>query len=142
MRAYTFISLLFMAYPLTTYGQEFSELTWKNRIIVMVADDASDKIFQDQTSEFSACLGDLSERKLLIYQVLPDSFRVVQPYLTPWKKSDSWYRKFGNYQGDHEILLVGLDGGIKLRKNEAISCSEISNLIDQMPMRRSEMKSK
>ena len=140
MRTYSLCCLLLMSSVLMSYGQELSELTWKNRVIVMVSDDDSKGLVEDQIKEFNTCLDDLEERKLLVYQVLPDRFRVVQPYTTAWKKSDSWYGQFEDQKGDIKVFLIGLDGGIKLRKKGIVSCSEISNLIDQMPMRRAEMK--
>jgi hypothetical protein len=39
-----------------------------------------------------------------------------------------------------EIILIGLDGGIKLRKNDIVSREELFSIIDAMPMRRNEMR--
>ena len=40
------------------------------------------------------------------------------------------------------ILLVGKDGGVKLRSEEPVSIQRIFDLIDSMPMRRREMREK
>ena len=37
------------------------------------------------------------------------------------------------------VLLVGRDGGVKMRRDAPVAASEITALIDTMPMRRSEM---
>jgi hypothetical protein len=39
-----------------------------------------------------------------------------------------------------EVLLVGKDGGVKLRRDRVVAPSEIAALIDTMPMRRDEMR--
>jgi hypothetical protein len=38
-------------------------------------------------------------------------------------------------------LLIGKDGGVKLRSSEPVSVKDIFGLIDSMPMRRQEMDS-
>lgn len=40
------------------------------------------------------------------------------------------------------LILVGKDGGVKLRKEEYTLMSDIFDLIDSMPMRKQEMKKK
>ena len=39
-----------------------------------------------------------------------------------------------------EILLVGKDGSVKLRRDEPVAAADITALIDTMPMRRQEMR--
>jgi hypothetical protein len=39
-----------------------------------------------------------------------------------------------------EVLLVGKDGQVKLRREQPVATSEITALIDTMPMRRNEMR--
>ena len=39
-----------------------------------------------------------------------------------------------------EVLLVGKDGGVKLRREAPVAASEITALIDTMPMRQEEMR--
>ena len=38
------------------------------------------------------------------------------------------------------MILIGLDGGVKLRQTEMISLDKLFTLIDGMPMRRREIK--
>jgi len=46
---------------------------------------------------------------------------------------------YGEFQG---IILIGKDGGVKLRKTYIVEANEVFDLIDLMPMRRSEMKNR
>ena len=39
-----------------------------------------------------------------------------------------------------QVLLIGKDGGVKLRSTEPVSTDELFALIDSMPMRRREME--
>jgi hypothetical protein len=39
-----------------------------------------------------------------------------------------------------EVILIGKDGGVKLRAKTPISIQELFSLIDAMPMRRQELR--
>jgi hypothetical protein len=38
-----------------------------------------------------------------------------------------------------QVLLIGLDGGVKMDQSEIISCKKLFGTIDSMPMRKAEM---
>jgi hypothetical protein len=40
------------------------------------------------------------------------------------------------------LILLGKDGGIKLKRNDRVKLEEIFSLIDSMPMRKDEMRQK
>ena len=40
------------------------------------------------------------------------------------------------------LILLGKDGGIKLKRNDRVKFEEIFSLIDSMPMRKDEMRQK
>ena len=50
-------------------------------------------------------------------------------------------RRYGIAHEDVWVLLVGKDGGVKLRRSEPISADELFATIDAMPMRRREIRS-
>ena len=50
------------------------------------------------------------------------------------------YKKYNTTKNPFKIILIGLDGTIKLEENQVIAPSNIFNKIDQMPMRKQELK--
>ena len=56
--------------------------------------------------------------------------------------ADKLRRNFSVAPGQLTVILVGKDGGVKLRRNEQVNLNEIFLLIDGMPMRREEMRRK
>jgi len=44
--------------------------------------------------------------------------------------------------GTFQVLLIGKDGGVKLRSSGPVSMKDLFGLIDSMPMRQQEMDSK
>ena len=51
-------------------------------------------------------------------------------------------KRFSVKQGAFTVVLIGKDGGEKLRREEETTLGEIFGLIDTMPMRRMEMRKK
>ena len=41
---------------------------------------------------------------------------------------------------DFEVILIGLDGGIKLRQDQTLLKQDLFRIIDAMPMRRNEIR--
>mgnify|MGYP000892552319 CR=1 FL=1 len=47
-----------------------------------------------------------------------------------------------NDKENFEVILIGLDGGIKLRQTEVLTKEDLFNIVYAMPMRRSELSRK
>ena len=75
---------------------------------------------------------------LYILQLKPGLKKVHFPKDDKWKKS-SLFEKYSE-NGQFEVILIGLDGGVKLRKSELLSSEELFTVIDGMPMRRAEIR--
>jgi hypothetical protein len=58
-----------------------------------------------------------------------------------WKPlSNNTFERYKSHTHQNEIVLIGLDGGVKLRQNEFLGCEDLFAIIDGMPMRRRELK--
>ncbi|MEM9823617.1 MAG: DUF4174 domain-containing protein [Bacteroidota bacterium] len=53
---------------------------------------------------------------------------------------DPSLQKYHQSKAPFEVLLLGLDGGVKLQQPEVLSCTELFAIIDRMPMRRQELR--
>jgi len=51
-------------------------------------------------------------------------------------------RRFHVAPGDFAVILIGKDGGAKLRSDKPFSMEKLNETIDAMPMRQDEMKNK
>ena len=56
--------------------------------------------------------------------------------------ADPLGKKFKVKPGQFTVLLIGKDGGEKHRSNQPVSAAEFFAMIDAMPMRQQEMRSK
>lgn len=131
------IALLVLMLQLTTMSsQELTEFKWKKRILLLL-DTKNDLYTRNlQLSKFDGRYNEITERDLvlLVYngmEVLDKDGKTTN--INPENVT------YGDFQG---ILLIGKDGDVKLRKKYIVEANEIFDLIDQMPMRRSEMKNR
>lgn len=123
----------------TTMAQNIDSFKWKNRIVLLKDSNFNSVKLQEQLKALQSNLEKLHDRDILIF-VLTDeavfdtlkSKTKLQPLLI--------IEEFGlkDFQG---LILIGKDGGLKLKDSFVVSPSTICNLIDSMPMRRAELKS-
>ena len=123
-------------------AQSLSSHQWKDRVIVISADDTSSQVLKAQISEFEKHQKGLDERRLVIYQSFSNQIKKGFDQESVWLEPDKSFQKIERPESNFEVILIGFDGGVKLRKNEFVSCEELFGVIDQMPMRMSEIKRK
>ena len=94
---------------------------------MVLADSPDDPRFLEQLRLLEERLPDLKERDVVVItDTDPSQQTDLRQALRP--------RGF-------MLVLIGKDGGIKLRKPSPWSVREISRVIDKMPMRRQEIRS-
>jgi len=102
-----------------------SDFLWIHRPIIVLADSPDDPRFIKQMSLLRADLSELAERNAIILTDTDPSLKsALREQLRP--------RGF-------MLVLIGKDGGVKLRKPFPWNVREISRVIDKMPMRRQEV---
>ena len=102
-----------------------SDFLWTHRPIIVLADSPDDPRFVKQMSLLKADLSELAERNAIILTDTDPSLKsALREQLRP--------RGF-------MLVLIGKDGGVKLRKPFPWNVREISRVIDKMPMRRQEV---
>jgi len=102
-----------------------SDFLWIHRPIIVLADSPDDPRFIKQMSLLRADLSELAERNAIILTDTDPSLKsALREQLRP--------RGF-------MLVLIGKDGGVKLRKPFPWNVREISRVIDKMPMRRQEI---
>lgn len=115
-------------------SQELKDFKWKNRILLLVDHGNNLEKSELQLRKFKAQLNEMQERDLILFVYNGKNLMDIDGTLTNIKMDNVPYN---DYQG---VILIGKDGGVKLRKKFVVEATEIFELIDQMPMRRSEMK--
>lgn len=137
MRSLFFILCIF--FSTKVLSQDLNSHLWKDRVI-LIASKKNSTIANKQWKELLKDQKQLKERKLIVYLIQEDYIKSSKDNLSV--KTHLPYKKFKPKKGDFEITLIGLDGGVKLQRQDFISASTIFTIIDGMPMRRNELRNK
>ena len=112
---------------------------WKHRIVLVFAESDERPEFRDFMGAWLREQTDVSDRDLVVFETLiKGTSRGPSGPLTP-AQADDLRKRFATAGEPFEVVLIGKDGGVKLRSRSA-SLAPIFGLIDTMPMRRAEMR--
>jgi hypothetical protein len=107
---------------------DLMQFVWKKRPIVVFADSDADPRYAEQIELLMANLTSLDERDVVVLtDTDPSAKSALRLKLRP--------RGF-------MLVIIGLDGGVKLRKPFPWDVREISRSIDKMPLRKRELREK
>lgn len=121
-------------------GQPLSQHQWKDRLLLLFCAEPDNKLAKRQLESFQEESAALEDRDLLIYRICPDL--VYGPDNHPEVTAEWFYKHYRVGKDEFNVILIGKDGGEKLRSEVFIEPEKIFDLIDTMPMRRAEMKNK
>jgi hypothetical protein len=124
-------------------AQNLEEHTWKNRILIVKTSDSASAIYQQQINEFDNAADELNVRKFVLYKITGDDFELIDftngELNTSGKIAGKSIGKTLNDKENFEVILIGLDGGIKLWQTEVLRKDALFSIVDAMPMRRNEI---
>jgi hypothetical protein len=121
---------------------DLDSLRWKNRVLVILSPTESDLSFQLQKQELASSSEGVLERDLMILELLEHGESRVGNQILSGKSVQDIRKRLGVVGGSFQVLLIGKDGGVKLRSTEPVSTKDLFGLIDSMPMRQEEMESR
>ncbi|MEO1010382.1 MAG: DUF4174 domain-containing protein [Bacteroidota bacterium] len=134
-------TFLLIAASFMVQAQDFTDYQWESRILLLVDPIPESAAMRAQLVAFLETPEEMKERDLLLFRVTADN--VLDKNGKPTGVSrHSVYKDYALSKQFQGILLIGKDGGVKLKENFFVKPSIIFSLIDGMPMRRAEMRSK
>jgi len=119
---------------------DLSTYQWKNRVLLLFASSEEDPFYQDLKGQVEGQRPGIADRDVIIIPVLEKGrSQLGKSTLTP-DQSSFLRERFRVGAGRLITVLIGKDGGVKLKKEEPIKLADIFSLIDAMPMRQREMQ--
>jgi hypothetical protein len=115
------------------------ELRDHKRVLLIFAASRDDARFKAQVATMQSHVADAEERDLMVIEapLRGESSGAIQ-----LADTDSVRRRFRVGREEFVVLLVGKDGGEKLRSEQPIEFERLRTTIDAMPMRQDEMRKK
>ncbi|MEM7550576.1 MAG: DUF4174 domain-containing protein [Bacteroidota bacterium] len=123
-----------------TFGQKgfLDEFRWENRILLVFSKDTLNSDYKEQLKSHYSEADEYLERDLRVFIISEESI-----FDESLEKIESTALKLRNQfsvqEDDFTVILIGKDGGEKLRSSKPIRNEKLFSTIDAMPMRRSEM---
>jgi hypothetical protein len=114
---------------------------WKHRLILVFTPSPEAHPYQELAREVGTQRDEILDRDIVLFRVFPDGVR-LNHRVFDGSASAALRERFSIPRHAFEVILVGKDGGEKLRQRERADLQEIFSRIDAMPMRQMEMKRK
>ena len=115
---------------------------WKHRLLLLFASSNEDGPYQEFIKKLQGQEDELVERDLLVFSILERGQSRLGDSVINRHSAASLRYRFSITPSQFTVVLVGKDGGEKLRRGAAVDIDEIFSVIDAMPMRRREMEEK
>lgn len=114
-------------------AQSLKEHRWQDRVLLVLHTDTASELAEQQITLLQAKQKELEERRLVMYRIASDESN---------PKLARIFKEYASETSELAVLLIGLDGGVKMRKQSLVQPQEIFTLIDGMPMRRAALRRK
>lgn len=108
---------------------DLADLRWRHRLVVTASADTA----AAQCAERSRDLGGWAERQLVLVELMAENAMIDG---RPADLDVAAAREKLGLDGATAVALVGLDGGVKQRRQDAFPNAELFAAVDAMPMRR------
>jgi hypothetical protein len=106
-------------------------LHWDKRVLLVSAPNEKDPLLHDQRRVIRRWQAGAQDRDLVVVEIVGDAVSGAADAASRLRRS------FGLPTAQFAVVLIGKDGGTKLRQKEPISSAILEKTIDAMPMRRS-----
>lgn len=118
-------------------AQALGQYKWKNRLLVVFSDTTNAKAARQENMLMTERAG-LGERDMLVLRVRGGSVMPIYGSGVDLDADKIRHDVQGPSAGEFAVVLVGLDGTVKLSAREPVPAAEIFALVDSMPMRAAE----
>ena len=119
---------------------DLSEYLWKNRLLVIFSPSDSYKDYADKKQDLLKQKAEVEDRDLVIFTIFAEGESHIDESPVGDAAAESLRKRFDIKSGQFAVILIGKDGGEKLREESYKPLEEIFSLIDSMPMRQAEMR--
>lgn len=128
----------FLFFSLTGLSQNITKHNWKNRVLLVFSNDTNQDDFKKQQLILEEKVKELKERKVVVYLFTKSDYNFN--FDENWVKSTKLSLEFTEAKNTFKVILIGLDGGIKLAQDSILSSEKLFTIIDGMPMRKRELR--
>ncbi|WMS44170.1 DUF4174 domain-containing protein [Acuticoccus sp. MNP-M23] len=134
------VAVLFSVFGGAAMASDLDEVRWQYRPLLVFTPAADNTSLSRQTTILADNKAGLTPRKIAVYVVEMDRVFTIFGAPAPDADAKRLRRRFRVPDAAFRVVLIGLDGGAKLTRDEALPADELFNTIDAMPMRQRELR--
>ncbi|MGB3351439.1 MAG: DUF4174 domain-containing protein [Mycobacterium sp.] len=123
----------------TAVAAELSDYLWERRPLLVFAPTDSDPRLVETLSRIEASRCDFVDRDMVVGLVVTEGTSTLDGHVINADESQQLANEYAIGENAFSVLLIGKDGGEKLRVNEVPDLRTIYAVVDGMPMRSGEM---
>jgi hypothetical protein len=123
----------------SAFAAELSDYLWERRPLLLFAPTDSDPRLVETLRRIEASRCDFLDRDMVLGLVVTEGNSTLDGHAIDADESQRLTRQYGIGDNTFSVLLIGKDGGEKLRVNGVPDLQAVYALIDGMPMRSREM---
>ena len=121
-------------------AQHLEGFKWNQRVLLVMSEDHTSELLQEQIDELQQQSEGMKERKLVVCILHPDKYGILNDDAILWVDYGELYNLYNPDNIAFKTELIGLDGGTKLQTTELLTSEKLFTTIDGMPMRQRELK--
>jgi hypothetical protein len=125
--------------PARAAAAELSDYLWQRRPLLVFAPTDNDPRLVETMRRIEASRCDFVDREMVLGRIVTDGTSTLDGQVVDTKQAQRLRSAFGIGASSFSVVLIGKDGGEKLRVNDVPDFQPIYAVIDGMPMRGSEM---
>jgi hypothetical protein len=122
-------------------AQNIADFKWKKRLLILVANSVEDTSLKQQLRAFTSEGSHIKERDLVLILMDKNHIYFDNGQISQLSLPET-YRVLQLEKDFTGLVLVGKDGGVKLKTPFPVLPNKVFDLIDAMPMRKSELKNR
>ena len=124
--------------PAAAMAAELSDYRWERRPLLIFAPAESDPRLVETMRRIEASRCDFVDRDMVLGRIVTDGTSTLEGHLIGTNQAQRLISKFGISTDSFSVVLIGKDGGEKLRVADVPDLQAIYAVVDGMPMRARE----
>jgi hypothetical protein len=137
--AVIFLTASALLLPARAAAAELSDYLWQSRPLLVFAPTDSDPRLVDTMGRIAASRCNFADRDMVLGRIVTDGTSSLDGDVVDTNQAQRLRSAFRIGANSFSVVLIGKDGGEKLRVNDVPDLSAIYAVVDGMPMRGSEM---
>jgi len=114
---------------------------WQNRPVLVFAPADDHPLLAAQRTALAGEAAGLADREMVVIEVVGGRV-TIDGQAALGLSAEDLRRRYAVGPGESAALLMGKDGGVKMRLDRALTPDALYPTIDAMPMRRQEMRAR